>query len=130
MIDRIINIVETETDVTFDAIKSMTRKREVVEARIMLTALIMVSDDKTTYTAIGALLSKDHSSIIYYAKRHGELMEFEREYRRRFRMIHAALVGMNEISGMEKSLEELERLILHYQAKVNEYKQILRLKKL
>ena len=64
--DAILNIVTKETGVSADSILSSSREREIVRARNLFIAL--ARKNLFSYTTIGRILKKDHSTIIYSIK--------------------------------------------------------------
>jgi len=59
---------------------SKSRKRENVNARIAISVILR---DKKFYTlqTIASLFDLNHEMVLYYQKKHDELIKFNREYR-------------------------------------------------
>ena len=64
-------------------ISSRSRKREIVEARMMY-AKLMKRYSKHSLSAIGAPIGRDHSMIIHYTKNFAWLKKSEPEFARKF----------------------------------------------
>jgi hypothetical protein len=64
-----------------------TRKREVVEGRVIF-AKIMHTNNKYTLEKIGGFISKDYSTIIHYLKLHDSLFKHDSNYRKKFNLIN------------------------------------------
>ena len=63
--ERMFSAVEAETGVTRDMIQSDNRKRELVTAR-QITATLLYTLTSYTLETVGAVINRDHASILYY----------------------------------------------------------------
>lgn len=61
----IISVVSERLGITVDQIKSNTRKRDIVEARFIAVALIMIANPEFTLKKVGEIFNRDHSTIVY-----------------------------------------------------------------
>lgn len=66
--------------VTVEELRSSVRKREIVNARIIISHDLRMKHNKTLM-GIATILNKDHASIIYYLEKYEHLMEFDRDFR-------------------------------------------------
>jgi len=83
-IDRILNIVTEEFDVTVSEIVGKTRDRRIVEARQVICHIMVVRMRLTLkYTGINALGGRDHTTVIHSIKMFNNMYETDEEYRRR-----------------------------------------------
>ena len=82
-----INLLLAAVGVAFGVSKSeivgTCRKAYIVDARVAYAHLLR-NVKKMTFQDIGAILGKDHSTIIHYVDKHKELMEFDAKYRSKF----------------------------------------------
>lgn len=79
----IIKTVEFVNEFFGVDISSKSRKREIVEARMMY-AKLMKRYTKHSLSAIGAPIGRDHSMIIHYNKNFAWLKKSEPEFARKF----------------------------------------------
>ena len=84
-----------------------TRKREVVEGRVIF-AKLMHLQNRHSLAKIGSFLNKDHCTIIYYLKVHDNLFETDKNYQKTFRLISESCVPTFFVS---KNLTELKPCI-------------------
>ena len=63
-----------------------TRKREVVEGRVIF-AKLMHLQNRYSLAKIGGFLNKDHSLIVHYLKVHDNLFATDKNYQKTFRLI-------------------------------------------
>ena len=66
-----------------------TRKREVVEGRVIF-AKLMHLQNRHSLAKIGSFLNKDHCAIIHYLKVHDNLFATDKNYQKTFRLISEA----------------------------------------
>jgi len=59
-----------------------TRKRHIVEARMMISKLLL--KEGLTLSEIARFLNKDHATIIHYRNLHDDLMKTEAKYKFKF----------------------------------------------
>lgn len=81
-----------------------TRKREVVEGRVIFSKLMHLQN-RYSLAKIGSFLNKDHSLIVHYLKVHDNLFATDKNYQRNFRLISEACVPTFFVS---KNLTELK----------------------
>ena len=63
-----------------------TRDRKNVDGRIAFSKILR-QERKLTFVKIGKVLGKNHASIIYYLKKHKDLMQFNDDYRRKYNSV-------------------------------------------
>jgi len=73
--DDLISVVCDVFDVEVKAVFSENRKRELVMARVVIGRLLRMNT-KMTYSKIGELLNRDHSSVVYYVNLFEDEMQF------------------------------------------------------
>ena len=66
--------VEETTGVEKDILISKTRKRSIVELRMICSNILKESHYKLSMEMIGILLNSDHSTIVYHMKTHKNLL--------------------------------------------------------
>jgi chromosomal replication initiator protein len=76
----IVSEVCSVLSVTVDQLKSNTRKREVVEARFIAMALIMIANPDLTLKEVGAMFNRDHSTVVYARDTYKKLMEGDKAF--------------------------------------------------
>lgn len=78
-------IVCNELQIPLDQLESKTKKRKVVDARIII-AQILRTKDNLVLVDIGMILSRDRSTIIYYSAKFRDLYwsspDFKQKYDR------------------------------------------------
>jgi chromosomal replication initiator protein len=79
-VDDILSIVAKNCCVNISDITSRVRKREVIDARFIF-AHILKFEFSYTYERIGALLERDHTSIIHAVETHKERYHMYPEYK-------------------------------------------------
>jgi Trp operon repressor len=77
-----------QDDVPMEEILSKTRKRSVVEARMMVSKLLL--NEGLSYSEIARFLSKDHATIIHYRNLHDDLIDSDPQYREKFEKLIVA----------------------------------------
>ncbi len=63
-----------------------TRKREVVEGRVIF-AKLMHLQNRHSLSKIGSFVNKDHATIIHYLKVHDNLFSTDKNYQKTFKLI-------------------------------------------
>jgi chromosomal replication initiator protein len=81
--DKIIDLICTNYKVSFDDIKSKSRKRNVVMAR-QLICYFIYEHTKLTLIKVAEMLNRDHSTIIYSKDIVKELCFSDKAYRQHF----------------------------------------------
>ncbi len=84
-----------------------TRKREVVEGRVIFSKLMHLQN-RHSLSKIGSFVNKDHATIIHYLKVHDNLFATDKNYQKTFRLISEACVPTFFVS---KNLTELKPCI-------------------
>ena len=84
-----------------------TRKREVVEGRVIFSKLMHLQN-RHSLAKIGSFLNKDHSLIVHYLKVHDNLFETDKNYQKTFRLI---LESCQPTFFVSKNLSELKPCI-------------------
>jgi Mg2+ and Co2+ transporter CorA len=128
MIDTITDVICDFLDVERHQVRGKTRTQNVVEARIMMCAVLQKMKPYLTLTKVGAIVNRDHSLVIHYRKRHEALMEFNKDYERQFRAVCNTVAAEIGIGYGDMPLDELKRLRGEYEAKVNEINNFIKLR--
>ena len=63
-----------------------TRKREVVEGRVIFSKLMHLQN-RHSLSKIGSFVNKDHATIIHYLKVHDNLFSTDKNYQKTFKLI-------------------------------------------
>lgn len=84
--DKIIDLICTAYKVTFDDVKSKSRKRNTVMAR-QLICYFLYENTKMTLIKVADLLNRDHSTIIYSKDIVKELCFSDKGYRAHFEQL-------------------------------------------
>lgn len=117
-------------------ISSKSRKREIVEARMMY-AKLMKRYTKHSLSAIGAPIGRDHSMIIHYIKNFSWLKKSETEFGRKFDILNDMYEEFREawfnverfdekskIIFLQKSLQTEQQRIERYEKFLNKIKRL------
>ncbi len=81
-IDRILNIVTEEFGVTVSEIQGKRRERRIVEARQLISYIMVVRMKLTlNHTGIHALGGRDHTTVIHSIRKFNNLYETDELYR-------------------------------------------------
>jgi chromosomal replication initiator protein len=78
--DNIITAVCEMLHVTKMALKSTTRKRDVVEARFIGINLILNANPEMTLKEVGKIFNRDHSTIVYARDTYYQLIMSDRKF--------------------------------------------------
>lgn len=81
-----------------------TRKREVVEGRVIFAKLMHLQNIHSL-SKIGSFVNKDHCTIIHYLKVHDNLFATDKNYQKTFRLISESCQPTFFVS---KNLSELK----------------------
>lgn len=84
-----------------------TRKREVVEGRIIFTKLMHLQNIHSL-SKIGSFVNKGHCTIIHYLKVHDNLFATDKNYQKSFRLISETCTPTFFVS---KNLSELNHCV-------------------
>lgn len=94
-----------------------TRKREVVEGRVIFSKLMHLQN-RHSLAKIGSFLNKDHCTIIHYLKVHDNLFATDKNYQKNFRLISEICKPTFFVS---QNLQELKtcyfKIIRHYETR-------------
>lgn len=71
-----------QDDIPPEEVVMKTRKRHIVEARMMISKLLL--KEGLTLSEIARFLNKDHATIIHYRNLHDDLMKTEAKYKFKF----------------------------------------------
>lgn len=82
----IIKIVCNVNRISVEEFVKLSRKREYVEARFQFAAVLLIQFHYT-YTKVGNLLGKDHSTIIHAIRQHTDFYEVMNSYKVRYNQI-------------------------------------------
>ena len=77
-----------QDDILPEEVVSKTRKRHLVEARMMISKLLL--REGITLSEIARFLNKDHATIIHYRNLHDDLMKTEAKYKHKFDQLNSA----------------------------------------
>tara|TARA_R110000868_G_scaffold203612_2_gene451518 strand:- start:1884 stop:2258 length:375 start_codon:yes stop_codon:yes gene_type:complete len=81
--DEVIKRVSERLNIPIFELKGKSRKREIVDANMMLSFLLR-SYLKLSFKSIAKILNRDHSTIIYRVNEHEKLVISDRGYRQKF----------------------------------------------
>ena len=102
----------------FEQMISINRRRELVDARKIMSVLLR-NVYKLTFSKIGAILQRDHTTMLHYYRDHENLMETDRDYKHFYNTALSAVGHLdkskdffdNNVSFGYTELSELVRLI-------------------
>lgn len=90
----VIETVAETAGVTLQAIKSRSRKRELVEAR-QIAMTLLKSETKMTLKTIGSFFSgRDHTTVIHAINTVEDLTETDKLFRRKYEICRSRVVGL------------------------------------
>ena len=78
-LERIMKVVCEEFDLDIDLITSKKRQREIVDARHIFCYLASKAYGRFTLKQIGAIVNRDHASVLHAKRKVKDLMEYDRE---------------------------------------------------
>ena len=84
-----------------------TRKREVVEGRVIFSKLMHLQN-RHSLSKIGSFVNKDHATIIHYLKVHDNLFSTDKNYQKTFKLISETCKPTFFVS---KNLKELRHCV-------------------
>jgi len=76
----LLRIMRIHLRITNDEIKSSSRKRKLVDRR-MIIAVILYNKCTFSYSELGRFINRDHATIMHYLKKHKDLMATNVDYR-------------------------------------------------
>ena len=85
-IEVLLSVIDGKLGITYEQMRSASRLREIVFARRVLCVIARRHWDMT-YEVIGRLINKDHSSVIYYIKKHDHEYEKYPDYSRMYKTV-------------------------------------------
>lgn len=83
----LLRIISKQLYIDADLIFLPTRKREVVEARIIYAYFCKELKPNVTLEKIGDSINKDHASIIHYLKKAKIYSEVDKEFNNKIKLI-------------------------------------------
>ena len=98
-----IRVIETLYGITYEEIIIPNRQRDRVDARKIL-AVLLRNVYKLTFSKIGAILHRDHASILHYYRDHNNLVETDPDYKHFY---NTALSAVGHIDKLEDVLEDV-----------------------
>lgn len=72
-VDRIVKKTINNLNITQEQLEGSSRKREVVECRMIIAKLI-VDEKLMSYKRVGEIFNRDHTTIVHYMKATDNLM--------------------------------------------------------
>lgn len=88
--EEIIQAVSKALKITEVDITGVCRKRNLVEARQICIGLILIATP-ITLTALGKMLNRDHSTIIYSRDTYNDLMDTDEQFRDKVSLVKSLL---------------------------------------
>ena len=85
----------------FEQIISINRRRELVDARKIMSVLLR-NVYKLTFSKIGAILQRDHTTMLHYYRDHENLVETDPDYK------HFYNTALSAVGHLDKSEDILE----------------------
>lgn len=85
----------------FEQMISINRRRELVDARKIMSVLLR-NVYKLTFSKIGAILQRDHTTMLHYYRDHENLMETDRDYK------HFYNTALSAVGHLDKSKDLIE----------------------
>ena len=121
----------------FEQMISINRRRDLVDARKIMSVLLR-NVYKLTFSKIGAILQRDHTTMLHYYRDHENLMETDRDYKHFYNTALSA-VGHLDISkdliedvtfieGLLERIDQLEREKEIWKKKEEQLANLLQLK--
>lgn len=115
---QMMRAIECELNVTEEQLKSKSRKRDIVEARVIFCVMLKNMDKKITLTKLGSYIMKDHSTVVHYFGLHDKLLETDKAYSKKHNQIVKLVLEDTDIEHLinmkiwhEKQVEEIKRKI-------------------
>lgn len=87
---------------------TVTRKREIVEARQFMFFFIRMNFPRVSLAKVGSRYKKDHSTVLHSFRNIGYLIDLDREYRYKFEYI-LEMLRIKEYHFAHRSLEQWEQ---------------------
>jgi chromosomal replication initiation ATPase DnaA len=68
-------------------LKSSTRRREVVEARYIAIALILIANPEIKLKEVGEFFNRDHSTVLYARKTYDKLIASDKTFQNKVALV-------------------------------------------
>ena len=121
----------------FEQMISINRRRELVDARKIMSVLLR-NVYKLTFSKIGAILQRDHTTMLHYYRDHDNLMETDRDYKHFYNTALSAVGHLDKskdliedvtfIEGLLERVDQLEREKEIWKKKEEQLANLLQLK--
>ena len=121
----------------FEQMISINRRRELVDARKIMSVLLR-NVYKLTFSKIGAILQRDHTTMLHYYRDHENLMETDRDYKHFYNTALSAVGHLDKskdliedvtfIEGLLERVDQLEREKEIWKKKEEQLANLLQLK--
>ena len=121
----------------FEQIISINRRRDLVDARKIMSVLLR-NVYKLTFSKIGAILQRDHTTMLHYYRDHENLMETDRDYKHFYNTALSAVGHLDKskdliedvtfIEGLLERVDQLEREKEIWKKKEEQLANLLQLK--
>ena len=121
----------------FEQMISINRRRELVDARKIMSVLLR-NVYKLTFSKIGAILQRDHTTMLHYYRDHENLMETDRDYKHFYNTALSAVGHLDKsediledftfIEGLLERIDQLEREKEIWKKKEEQLANLLQLK--
>jgi len=124
----LFEIVEQVTGISENQIKSRSRKRPIVDARMMMSEALR-GNSKYKLWEIGKVISGiDHSSVLHYKQKVKDFCENDNSFKKRFvdinvKFSHVKNIGLPIHKKLEFAVKERDRL----NKEIRRMKKLLRL---
>jgi|TARA_R110002074_G_scaffold1973_5_gene11896 hypothetical protein len=121
---KIIDIVSEVTGVSFNDIKSKTRKRNIVQARALLGSILCIHENLST-VRVGLILNIDHSSVCYYTKKHNERLDYWVEYKKLYRKVQEKYLNSLQDLAIYEVSEQISKIKVYLSTLDKERKKLI-----
>ena len=121
----------------FEQMISINRRRELVDARKIMSVLLR-NVYKLTFSKIGAILQRDHTTMLHYYRDHENLMETDQDYKHFYNTALSAVGHLDKskdliedvtfIEGLLERVDQLEREKEIWKKKEEQLANLLQLK--
>ena len=121
----------------FEQMISINRRRDLVDARKIMSVLLR-NVYKLTFSKIGAILQRDHTTMLHYYRDHENLMETDRDYKHFYNTALSAVGHLDKskdliedvtfIEGLLERVDQLEREKEIWKKKEEQLANLLQLK--
>tara|TARA_R110002020_G_scaffold220785_2_gene428770 strand:- start:34773 stop:35192 length:420 start_codon:yes stop_codon:yes gene_type:complete len=123
-------VIEKQLGITYKQMMSPTRLKELVYSRAIFS-VIARRYLNMTFHKIGELLKRDHSSIIFYMKKHDNEYELYKDYRDMYKKIYASVEALfiintefnadylrAKIKDMQSEIDMTNAMIMKYEERI------------